>query len=60
MSKKKLIDRHPWFPFLLAFVALITAWSSMIVIALKHRPETVPLEHVQSPATPDESSPKAN
>lgn len=42
-----LLDRHPWFPFVLAFLALLGAWTSMIVIAVKHRPETIPLEHVE-------------
>ena len=56
----KLIDRYPWFPFVLAFVALISAWTSMIVIAVKNRPEQVPLEHVQSPPPADQPSPKAN
>ena len=35
MPKKRLIDRHPWFPFVLAFFLLIGAWTSMIMIALK-------------------------
>lgn len=43
-----LIDRHPWFPFVFAFIALLGAWTSMIVIAVKNRPETIPLEHVQN------------
>lgn len=43
-----LIDRHPWFPFVLAFALLISAWTSMIVIAVKNRPEEVPLEHLDN------------
>ena len=53
------IDRHPWFPFVLAFVALLGAWTSIIVIAVKNRPEEVPLEHVER-AEPDPSAPTAN
>ncbi len=44
---RPLIERHPWFPFVLAFFLLIGAWSSMIVIALKNRVEEVPLEHAR-------------
>lgn len=51
------IDRHPWFPFALAFVALLCAWSTMIVIAVKHRPESVPIE--QSSVRPDHSTNQA-
>lgn len=54
-ESRALIDRHPWFPFVLAFLLLIGAWSTMIVIAVKNRVDEVPLEHVQkseSPAAP--------
>lgn len=50
------IDRHPWFPFALAFVALLFAWSTMVVIAVKYRPESVPLE--QSSVQPDHPADK--
>lgn len=54
-KSRALIDRHPWYPFVLAFLLLIGAWSTMIVIAVKNRVDEVPLEHVQqseSPAPP--------
>ena len=42
------INRHAWFPFVLAFVLLLSAWTTMIFIAVKNRPESVPLEHVEA------------
>jgi hypothetical protein len=40
----KLLDRHPWLPFVLAFLLLIAAWGVLILLALRHQPEEVPLE----------------
>lgn len=47
-----LLDRHPWFPFVLAFVLLLGAWTSMIFIAVKNRPEEVPLQQVEQSPPP--------
>ena len=44
------LDRHPWLLVVLAFVILLTAWTSLIVVAVKHQPEKVPLEHVSQSA----------
>lgn len=41
---KKTADflaRHPWIYVLLAFVLLITAWSTLITIAAKHSPQVI-------------------
>lgn len=35
---------RPWLYVTGAFLLLITAWSSLIFVALKHTPKTVPLE----------------
>jgi len=40
----KLLDRFPWLPFVLAFLLLISAWTVMIIIALRNQPGQVPLE----------------
>ena len=50
-----ILNRHPWLLVLLAFAVLLTAWTSLIVVAVKHQPEKVPLEHVSqkpAPTTP--------
>ena len=44
------IHRHPWLLVVLAFALLLSAWTSLIVIAVKNQPEKVPLEHVHIPA----------
>ena len=46
-SATPFIHRHPWLIVLLVFIALIGAWTAMVVIASKNRPEKVPLEHRQ-------------
>ena len=35
---------RPWLFVIAAFLLLITAWSSLIFIAVKHTPQTIPLE----------------
>ena len=49
----KLASRHPWIFVVLAFGLLLGAWTSIIVLAVKHGPEKVPLEHVAQPPIPD-------
>ncbi|MFM2197583.1 MAG: hypothetical protein RLZZ505_1015 [Verrucomicrobiota bacterium] len=41
-SKPKTI--RPWLYVTGAFLLLIAAWSSLIFIAVKHSPKTIPLE----------------
>jgi hypothetical protein len=35
---------RPWLYVTGAFLLLLTAWSCMIFIAVKHTPQTIPLE----------------
>lgn len=35
------LSRHPWIYIVLAFVVLITAWSTLITVAIKHSPQTI-------------------
>ena len=35
------LKKRPWLWVVFAFVLLLAAWSSLIVIALKHRPQAV-------------------
>jgi hypothetical protein len=35
---------RPWLFVTAAFLLLISAWTSLIFIAVKHTPETIPLE----------------
>lgn len=46
------IHRHPWIILVLIFLVLIGAWTTMIFIAGKNRPEKVPLEHLAPEAQP--------
>jgi hypothetical protein len=33
--------RHPWLFVVFAFLLLITAWSTLIMVAMKHSPQTI-------------------
>ncbi len=35
------ISRHPWLYIVFAFLVLITAWSSLISIAIKFSPQQI-------------------
>jgi hypothetical protein len=35
------LHRHPWLYVAFAFLLLIAAWSSLITITLKFRPQTI-------------------
>jgi hypothetical protein len=35
------VSRHPWIYIVLAFVVLITAWSTLISIAVKFTPQRI-------------------
>ena len=39
---------RPWLYVTGAFLLLITAWTSLIFIAVKHAPQSVPLQTVNS------------
>ena len=38
--------KRPWLLFVLMFLLLITAWTILIVIAVRNRPETIEVETV--------------
>lgn len=38
---RKCLARNPWIYVVLAFVLLLTAWSTLITIAIKHSPQTI-------------------
>lgn len=40
-----LLCKHPWLLLILCFGILITAWSSLITIAVKCRPDKVEMTH---------------
>ncbi len=40
---KAFINRHPWLYIVFAFLLLISAWSTLISIAVKHTPQQVEL-----------------
>ena len=52
-ARTPFIHRHPWIILVVVFLVLIAAWTTMILIASKNRPEKVPLEHLQSRETPE-------
>lgn len=35
------LNRHPWIYVVLAFAVLIAAWSALISIAVKNKPQTI-------------------
>ena len=50
----KLKSKHlrPWLFVVGAFALLVAAWTSLIFIAVKHSPATVPIETVETKRTP--------
>ncbi|BCU78519.1 hypothetical protein [Luteolibacter sp. LG18] len=40
-SRSSFIDRHPWWFVIAAFALLLGAWSSLIAVAVRNRPEMV-------------------
>jgi hypothetical protein len=40
-DRPAFLVRHPWLFVVLAFGLLITAWSALITIAVKHAPQQV-------------------
>ncbi len=38
---RTLLNNNPWIYVVLAFVVLITAWSTLITIAVKHSPQKI-------------------
>lgn len=45
---KKPKNIRPWLYVTGAFLLLITAWTSLIFVALKHAPKPVPLQTINS------------
>lgn len=43
-----ILNRHPWLLLVLCFGILLTAWCSLITIAVKFRPEKISLEAVHN------------
>lgn len=52
---KTIVSRHPWLLVVLAFALLLSAWTSLIIVAVKNQPEMVPLEHAAPTAHPSGS-----
>ncbi|WP_309387136.1 hypothetical protein [Cerasicoccus frondis] len=44
-NKAKKFKLSLWIPVTLAFIVLIAAWTTLIIIAKKNPTETVPLEN---------------
>ena len=40
-NKPNFLNRHPWLYVVLAFLLLIAAWSSLITITVKFRPQAI-------------------
>lgn len=38
---RNFIARNPWVYIVLAFLLLLTAWSTLITIAVKHSPQVI-------------------
>jgi len=38
---RNFLSRNPWVYVVLAFVLLLTAWSTLITIAVKHSPKVI-------------------
>ena len=41
---RSFVARNPWVYIVLAFVVLLTAWSTLITVAIKYSPQTVELQ----------------
>ena len=41
--KLGFFGKRPWLYVVIAFMIMFTAWGFMFTLAIKHRPETVPL-----------------
>lgn len=42
-SQPGFLNRHPWLYVVMAFLLLIAAWSSLITITMKFRPQVIEL-----------------
>jgi hypothetical protein len=40
-SVNSFLSRHPWLYVVFAFIVLISAWSTLISIAVKHSPPQI-------------------
>lgn len=43
------LKKRPWLFVILAFVLLIGAWTTMIILAVSHQPEDIPVKEVPEP-----------
>ena len=39
------LNRHPWIYVVLAFALLIAGWTTIILLANKHRPQEIEVPH---------------
>lgn len=46
ISIRKTISARPWLLVVAAFVLLVTMWTGLIVVAVRHAPQSVPLSPV--------------
>lgn len=46
ISIRKTISVRPWLLVVAAFVLLVTMWTGLIVVAVRHAPQSVPLSPV--------------
>ena len=44
-SMLSTLNRHPWIYVVVAFSVLIAAWATLIAIAIKNRPEPLPVQN---------------
>ena len=43
-SISEFIYRNPWIYIVFAFILLLTAWSTLITIAVKHSPQQIEIK----------------
>jgi hypothetical protein len=41
---KHVLKKYPWLFIVLAFLVLSGAWTGLIIIAVKNKPESIPLQ----------------
>ena len=44
----RCLCRHPWIYVVIAFVLLLTAWSTLIMIAVKFAPQSIEVPTISS------------
>lgn len=43
---KRILNQRPWLFIVFAFVLLMSAWTSLIVVAVKNRPATIEIHQL--------------